>query len=65
MMPDQPVLYTEYKRAELHAEDVSLEVKISIFGLKNWKVPGTDDIPAELIKYGAEELHVEIYRLCQ
>jgi len=35
MMPAQPVLHTEYERAESHVEDVSLEVKIAIFGLKN------------------------------
>jgi len=66
MIPAQPVLHTEYERAVPHVEDVNLEeVKIAIFSLKNWKAPGTDDIPAELIKYGGEELHVIIYRLCQ
>lgn len=63
-MPDQSVLHTEYEKAEPRAEDVSLgEVKISIFVLKNWKAPGTDNISAELIKYGGEELQVEIFRL--
>jgi len=66
MMPAQPVMHTKYEKAETHVEDVSLEeVKIAIFGLKNWKAPGTDNIPAKLIKYGGEELHVVIYRLCQ
>jgi len=65
-MPAQPVLHTEYERAEPYVEDVSLEeIKIAIIGLKNWKAPGTDYIPAELIKYGGEELHVVIYRLGQ
>jgi len=51
---------------ERNIEDISLEeVKIAIFGLKNWKALGTDNISAELIKYGGEELHVVIYRLCQ
>lgn len=45
MMPAQPVKYNKYERAEPQVEDVSLEeVKIAIFGLKNWKAPGTDDI---------------------
>jgi len=48
-MPDQSVLHTEYEWAEPYVEDVSLEeVKISIFGLKNWKAPGTGGISAEL-----------------
>lgn len=65
-MPAQPVTHVEYKRPESYVEDVSLdEVKSAIIGLKNWKAPGTDNIPIELIKYRGEELHVVIYRLCQ
>lgn len=37
------------------------EVKKAIHSLNNWKVPGTDGIPAKLIKYGGEA----IYELCQ
>lgn len=41
----QPVLHTDYERAETYIEDISLEeVKISIVGLNNWKTLGTDDI---------------------
>lgn len=66
MVSNQSVVYTEYERAGPYLEDVSLEeVKTAIFGLKNWKTPGTDEIPAELIRYRGEELHVIIYRLCQ
>lgn len=58
----QPAVQTKNEIEKPHIENVSLkEVKIVIFGLKNWKVPGTDNILAEL-KYGGEELHVVIYR---
>jgi len=41
------------------------EVKKTINSLKNWKAPGIDGIPAELIKYGGDELHQVIFELCQ
>ncbi|VVC45984.1 Endonuclease/exonuclease/phosphatase [Cinara cedri] len=65
-MSVQPVSHTENERAEPYVEDISLkEVTIAISGLKNWKAPGIDDFPTELIKYGGKELHVVIHRLCQ
>lgn len=64
-MPAHPVVHTENERAEPHIEDVSLkEVKIASIGQKNWKVPGTVNILAKLIKYRDEELHVVIYKPC-
>jgi hypothetical protein len=40
-----------------------VEVEIAIGKLKSYKSPGTDNIPAELIKAGGETLYSEIYRL--
>jgi hypothetical protein len=40
-----------------------VEVEISIGKLKSYKSPGTDQIPAELIKAGGETLCSEIHRL--
>jgi hypothetical protein len=38
-------------------------VEIAIGKLKSYKSPGTDNIPAELIKAGGETLYSEIHRL--
>jgi hypothetical protein len=38
-------------------------VEIAIGKLKSYKSPGTDNIPAELIKAGGETLYPEIHRL--
>jgi hypothetical protein len=40
-----------------------IEVEITIWKLKSYKSPGTDQIPAELIKAGGETLNSEIHRL--
>jgi hypothetical protein len=40
-----------------------VEVEIAIGKLKSYKSPGTDNIPAELIKAGGETLCSEICRL--
>jgi hypothetical protein len=40
-----------------------VEVEIAIGKLKSYKFPGTDQIPAKLIKAGDETVHSEIQRL--
>jgi hypothetical protein len=47
----------------LMPEPSLVEVEIAIGKLKSYKSPGTDNIPAELIKAGGETLHSEIHRL--
>jgi hypothetical protein len=50
--------------AEPLVPELSLvEVEIAIGKLKSYKSPGTDQIPAELIKAGGETLNSEIHRL--
>jgi hypothetical protein len=50
--------------AEPLVPELSLvEVEIAIGKLKSYKSPGTDNIPAELIKAGSETLYSEIHRL--
>jgi hypothetical protein len=44
-------------------ESSLVEVEIAIGNLKSYKSPGTDNIPAELIKAGGETLYSEIHRL--
>jgi hypothetical protein len=40
-----------------------VEVEIAIGKLKSYKSPGTDQIPAEMIKAGGENLCSEIHKL--
>jgi hypothetical protein len=47
----------------LVSEPSLVEVEIAIGKLKSYKSPGTDHIPAELIKAGGEILYSEINRL--
>jgi hypothetical protein len=52
-----------YTAEPLVPEPSLVEVEIAIGNLKSYKSPGTDNIPAELIKAGAETLYSEIHRL--
>lgn len=46
-------------------EDLCIEeTKRAINSLKDWKSPESDGIPAELIKYGGEEIHKIIHEIC-
>jgi hypothetical protein len=47
----------------LVSEPSLVEVEIAIGKLKSYKSPGTDQIPAELIKAGGETLCSEIHKL--
>jgi hypothetical protein len=47
----------------LMPEPSFMEVEIAIGKYKSYKSPGTDNIPAELIKAGGETLNSEIHRL--
>jgi hypothetical protein len=40
-----------------------VEVEIAIGKLKSYKSPGTDQIPAQMIKAGGEILYSEIHKL--
>jgi hypothetical protein len=58
------VRQTDIHTAEPLVPEPSLvEVEIAIGKLKRYKFPGTDQIPAELIKAGSETLYSEIQKL--
>jgi hypothetical protein len=44
-------------------EPSASEVEVAVEKLKNYKSPGVDQIPAELIQAGGETLHLEIHKL--
>ncbi|KAF0702148.1 craniofacial development protein 2-like, partial [Aphis craccivora] len=50
---------------DARVEDLCIEeTNRAINSLKDWKSPGSDGIPAELIKYGGEEIHKIIHEIC-
>jgi hypothetical protein len=55
---------TEMHTAELFVPESSIsEGEVAIGKLKRYKIPGVDQIPAELIQAGGETLHLEIHKL--
>jgi hypothetical protein len=60
---------TRARQTEIHTaepfvpEPSATEVEVAIRKLKRYKVPGPDQIPAELIQVGGGILHFEIHKL--
>lgn len=48
---------THYEAEPMINELTEEETYKAIGNLKNWKSPGSDGIPDELIKYGGKEMH--------
>lgn len=52
-----PIENATYQKAEPFIKEISKEeVKEAIKNLKNWKAPGSDSIPSELIKFGGKDI---------
>ena len=56
---------THYGAETMINELTEEETYKAIVNLKNWKSPGSDGIPGELIKYGGKEMHYFMFRICQ
>jgi hypothetical protein len=55
---------TEIQTAEPFVPEPSIsEVEVAVGKLKRYKLPGADQIPAELIQAGGETLHSEVHKL--
>ncbi|KAL4090324.1 hypothetical protein QTP88_025183 [Uroleucon formosanum] len=64
-IPDNPTPYITLQGVEPLTENISQEeVNVAVAGLKNWKAPGSDNIPAELLKYGGNNLQKVLFRVC-
>jgi len=64
-LTELPILEWAGHTADARVEDICIEeTKRAINCLKEWKSPGSDGIPAELIKYGSEEIHKTIHEIC-
>jgi len=66
VVPANPTVGKIFQRAEPMLNEVTQEESDkAIASLKNWKAPGSDSIPSELIKYGGKQLHCAIFKICQ
>jgi len=65
-IPDNSTRRENLYGAEPMVREVTREeVNEAIKDLKNWKSLGSDEIPAELIKYGGKEMQNLFFRICQ
>jgi len=65
-VPVSPTLGTTFQKAEPMLNEVTQEeTDKAVDSLKNWKAPGSDSIPSELIKYGGKQLHYAMFKICQ
>jgi sorting nexin-29 len=65
-VPVNPIVGKTFQRAEPMLNEVTQEeTDKTIVSLKNWKAPGSDSIPSELIKYGGKQLHYAIFKISQ
>jgi sorting nexin-29 len=64
-IPLDPIENKIFQKAEPLVKEIFMEeVRAAIRILKNWKAPGSDTIPSELIKYGEDDMYNFIYRIC-
>jgi hypothetical protein len=55
-----------FQRAQPMVNEVTQEETDKVIAsLKNWKAPGSNSIPSELIKYGSKQLHYAMFKICQ
>jgi len=55
----------EYQYGTESISEVTQDNNRAIINIKNWKAPGSEEIPGEINKYGRGEMHHFMYRLCQ
>jgi hypothetical protein len=54
-----------YGAESMVSEVTQEEIYEAIKDLKNWKSPGSDEIPAEFIKYGGKKMQNLLFRICR
>lgn len=65
-VPVNLIVGKTFQRAEPMLNEVTQEeTDKAIASLNNWKAPGSDSIPSELIKFGGKQLHYAIFKICQ